>query len=62
MSIADFIHQFTGFSIFHSTSIDTEKKKVKRFARGLRVVIHKDMTSIAPITFDGAVKRAYNWL
>lgn len=54
------IHKFTRLSKFTEDLIDTEEKKIKRFPRGLRPGIHKDVTTVTrPQTYDDAIKRTY---
>ena len=39
--------------------VDTDDKRKKRFIRGLRAILHREVTSQHHITFDDAIEQDY---
>lgn len=54
--VRDYIYHFNRLSQFAEELMDTDEKKKKRFIKGLRVILHREVTSQHPATFDDAVE------
>lgn len=53
--VRDYVYQFTRLTTFAEELVDTHTKRMERFIRGLRAIIHHEVTSQKPATFDEVV-------
>ena len=56
--VKDFFFQFNRLSRFVKELVDTNGKRKKRFIKGPRAILHKEVTSQHPATFDDVVEQA----
>lgn len=59
MTVAEYGQNFTRLSRFAKTLIKPELEKIRRFVRGLRYNIQKDVTSTKLTTYDENHKKAF---
>lgn len=61
LSVTDYVYQFNRLSWFAEESVDTDEKRKKkeRFIRGLRDILHMEVTSQHRSTFEDAMEQAH---